>query len=32
VFSPALGNYGYIVRTPHLDELFGMIEFIQAKG
>lgn len=29
VFSAALGDYGYLVRSPDLDEINSMIEFIQ---
>ena len=29
VFSAALGNYGYIVRSPDLDEIIAMAKFIQ---
>jgi len=29
VFSPALGDYGYLVRSPDIDEIHSMIEFIQ---
>lgn len=29
IFSAALGNYGYLVRSPDHDELIGMAEFIQ---
>ena len=29
VFSAALGNYGYIVRSPDFDELIAMAEYIQ---
>ncbi len=29
VFSAALGDYGYLVRSAELDEIFSMIEFIQ---
>ena len=30
IFSRALGDYGYIVRSPDLDEIIKMAEFIQA--
>jgi hypothetical protein len=30
IFSRALGDYGYIVRSPDLDEIVRMAEFIQA--
>jgi hypothetical protein len=29
IFSAALGNYGYLVRSPEHDELIAMAEFIQ---
>ena len=29
VFSAALGNYGYLVRSPDLDEIFSIAKFIQ---
>ena len=29
VFSQALGDYGYLVRSPELDEVIGMAEYIQ---
>ena len=29
VFSAALGNYGYIVRSPELDEVLSIAKFIQ---
>ncbi|MGB8647896.1 MAG: ATP-grasp domain-containing protein [Anaerolineae bacterium] len=31
VFSRALGDYGYLVRSPNLDEILAMATFIQAK-
>jgi len=31
VFSAALGDYGYLVRSPSLDEIYMMAEFIQNK-
>lgn len=31
IFSNALGNYGYIARSPDLNELFEMAAFIQEK-
>ncbi len=32
VFSQALGDYGYLVRSPELDEIIAIAEFIQAMG
>ena len=29
VFSAALGNYGYLVRSPELDEVLSIARFIQ---
>ena len=29
IFSPALGNHGYLVRSPELDEIIYMANFIQ---
>ena len=29
IFSGAIGNYGYILRSPDLDDLVGLAEFIQ---
>jgi len=29
VFSVALGNYGYVVRSPDFDEMIAMAKFIQ---
>ncbi len=29
VFSAALGDYGYLIRSPDLDEIFGMAAYIQ---
>jgi ATP-grasp domain len=29
VFSAALGDYGYLVRSPELDEVMDMVKFIQ---
>jgi hypothetical protein len=29
VFSAALGNYGYLVRSPDLDEILSIAKFIQ---
>jgi hypothetical protein len=29
VFSVALGNYGYLVRSPELDEIISIAKFIQ---
>ncbi len=31
VFSAALGDYGYLVRSPDLEEIFSIVEFIQQK-
>jgi len=31
VFSTALGDYGYLIRSPELDEIFAIAEFIQRK-
>ncbi|CVK20941.1 ATP-grasp domain-containing protein [Sporomusa sphaeroides] len=31
VFSAALGNYGYLVRSPELSEVMEMVEFIHQK-
>lgn len=31
VFSPALGNYGYLVRSPNLEELIEIAHFIHQK-
>jgi len=31
VFSAALGDYGYLVRSPELNEIFDMADFIQSK-
>ena len=31
VFSPALGDYGYLVRSPDLDEILTIARFIQQK-
>lgn len=31
VFSAALGDYGYLVRSPSLEEIFDMVSFIQEK-
>ena len=30
VFSAALGNYGYLVRSPDLEEINEMVKYIQA--
>jgi hypothetical protein len=30
VFSPALGDYGYLVRSPELPEIMEMVQYIQA--
>jgi hypothetical protein len=32
IFSAALGDYGYLVRTPDLSEVYAMAEFIQKKA
>lgn len=32
VFSAALGDYGYLVRSPELVEVMSMIQYIQAPG
>ncbi len=32
VFSDALGDYGYLVRSPDLDEILDIANFIQQKG
>jgi hypothetical protein len=29
VFSAAMGNYGYLVRSPELDEVLSIAKFIQ---
>jgi hypothetical protein len=29
VFSAALGNYGYLVRSPELEEILSIAKFIQ---
>jgi hypothetical protein len=29
VFSAALGNYGYLVRSPDLEEVLAIAKFIQ---
>jgi hypothetical protein len=31
VFSRALGDYGYIVRSPELDKVIQVAEFIQER-
>lgn len=31
VFSAALGHYGYVVRSPELDEVISIADFVQAK-
>ena len=31
VFSAALGNYGYLVRSPELNEVIAIADFVQAK-
>ncbi len=32
VFSAALGDYGYLVRSPELSEIHAMAEFISSNG
>ena len=32
IFSAALGDYGYLVRTPELGEVYTMADFIQKKN
>lgn len=32
IFSQALGNYGYLVRSPEFDEIVAMAQFIQEKA
>ena len=32
IFSAALGDYGYLVRTPDLSEVYTMADFIQKKA
>jgi hypothetical protein len=32
VFSAALGDYGYLVRSPDLGEIYNIAEFIQRKA
>jgi biotin carboxylase len=32
IFSAALGDYGYLVRSPDLDEIYQMAEYIQKKA
>ncbi len=29
IFRPAMGDYGYILRSPSLDEIIGMANYIQ---
>jgi hypothetical protein len=31
-FAPALGNEGYLVRSPNLDDVLEMVEFIQERA
>ena len=31
IFSAALGDYGYLVRSPDLDEIMAMCDFIRQK-
>jgi hypothetical protein len=30
IFSAALGNYGYLVRSPEMEEIYKMADYIQA--
>jgi len=32
IFSAALGDYGYLVRSPDLDEIYRMADYIQKKA
>jgi len=32
IFSAALGDYGYLIRSPDLGEIYSMAEFIQKKA
>lgn len=32
IFSSALGDYGYLVRSPDLEEIYSMAEYIQRKA
>lgn len=32
IFSAALGDYGYLIRSPELGEIYSMAEFIQKKA
>ena len=32
IFSAALGDYGYLVRSPDLDEIYQMADYIQKKA
>jgi hypothetical protein len=32
IFSAALGDYGYLVRTPDLSDVYSMADFIQKKA
>ena len=32
VFAPALGDYGYLIRSPDLDEVQAIIQAVQQKG
>jgi hypothetical protein len=32
VFSAALGDYGYLVRSPDFDEIMEMVQFVQEPG
>lgn len=29
IFSAALGDYGYLVRSPDMDEIYSMVEYVQ---
>jgi hypothetical protein len=31
VFAPALGDYGYLIRSPKLDEIIRVAQAIQEK-
>jgi hypothetical protein len=31
IFSAALGDYGYLIRSPELSEIYEMAEYIQKK-
>ncbi len=32
VFASALGDYGYLVRSPDLEEIYAMADYIQKQG